>query len=150
MLILSRTIQFGFDVKNQPRTIRLNIMCVEVTRTISFCRTFQKTGQLWKKTRERVPCTSTFYFSMSQHTKSSLHRFQAHSSPHNWSTSTTPARSTRSTRESLSVNSLLAPDHIMMTEPPPSPFGDRTNRAQTDECTIGVKGSSRGHPPWLR
>ena len=36
MLTLSRTIQFGFDVKNQPRTIRLSIMCVEVTRTISF------------------------------------------------------------------------------------------------------------------
>jgi hypothetical protein len=36
MLALSRTIQFGFDVKNQPRAIRLNIMCVEATRTISF------------------------------------------------------------------------------------------------------------------
>ena len=37
LLTLSRTIQLGFGVKNQPRTIRLNIiMCVEVTRTIGF------------------------------------------------------------------------------------------------------------------
>ena len=36
MLALSRAIQFGFDVKNQPRAIRLSMMCVEVTRTICF------------------------------------------------------------------------------------------------------------------
>ena len=32
VLALPRTIQFGFGVKKQPRTIRLRIMCVELMR----------------------------------------------------------------------------------------------------------------------
>ena len=52
MLTLSRTIQFGFDVKNQPRTIRLNIMRVEGTRTTS------KPTEGQAPTRMRAPCRS--------------------------------------------------------------------------------------------